>query len=270
MLTSLRIRRFHAWDDTGPVRLAVLTLFLGEHGTGKSSLRHALGALKEAVPPLPPRSQVAIEIDGGQRSINWPTSDALASDTDRLRALARLSFIQAEATGGAPPLSAQAKNWLTAMGLGPDHTSAGALHARHILSRLGSTRAGDTLWLEHPESFLHPRAQAALMDALIDTTLTAAEAGVDRTQLVIETHSEAMLNRLQRRVAEGVIQAKDVALFVCRRPAQHAELQALRLSPYGDIENWPEDLFGHDMSDAIARTLAAAQRRQVDEQERSA
>lgn len=263
MLSSLRIRHFQAWDDTGPIRLAALTLLLGEHGTGKSSLGRALAALQEAEPPLPPGAQIACTLDGGEREVTWP-APSVQRDA-RIEALKHLRFIQAGQSEAAPANAGHTGPWLEAMGLQPDHNSSGALHSRRILSHLTLARAGDTLWLEHPEAFLHPRAQAVLMDAFIGATLPAASLTAPRTQLIIETHSEAMLNRLQRRVAEGAIGAGDIALCVCRRRGQHAELEALRLGPYGDIENWPEDLFGHDMSDAIARTLAAMARRQADE-----
>jgi AAA15 family ATPase/GTPase len=47
MLTSLRIRNFKAWKDTGEVRLAPLTVIFGANSAGKSSLGHLLLALKQ-------------------------------------------------------------------------------------------------------------------------------------------------------------------------------------------------------------------------------
>lgn len=47
MLTHLRIRNFKAWKDTGPVRLAPLTVIFGTNSAGKSSLGHLLLALKQ-------------------------------------------------------------------------------------------------------------------------------------------------------------------------------------------------------------------------------
>lgn len=262
MLTSLRIRHFQAWEDTGPVRLAALTLFLGEHGTGKSSLGHALAALRRTPTSLPAPAQIDCTFDGDQAPLHWPldaTANAHPAD-----ALKHLTFGDAAQAGPDPQATARSTPWLRAMGLDDAHTGPSALHARRILSQLPAPGAGQTLWLEQPELLLHPRAQAVLMDAFIDVTQPAAT-GQPRNQLIIETHAEALLNRLQRRVAEGVIRADDIALYVCRRPGPHAELEALRQSPYGDIENWPDDLFGHDMSDVIARTLAAHRRRQADE-----
>ena len=47
MLTSIQIKNFKAWKDTGKVRLAPLTVIFGANSAGKSSLGHLLLALKQ-------------------------------------------------------------------------------------------------------------------------------------------------------------------------------------------------------------------------------
>jgi hypothetical protein len=47
MLTHLRIKNFKAWKDTGPVRLAPLTVIFGANSAGKSSIGHLLLALQQ-------------------------------------------------------------------------------------------------------------------------------------------------------------------------------------------------------------------------------
>ncbi len=120
---------------------------------------------------------------------------------------------------------------------------------------------GATVWLEQPEVHLHPRVQAELADVFI-AAVQARENGRPRhAQLVVESHSEHFLNRIQRRVAEGTLAAEDVAVYFCRRGESHTELEPLRLNEYGEIENWPEHFFGDEMADIAARTLAALRRR---------
>lgn len=121
-----------------------------------------------------------------------------------------------------------------------------------------------TVWMEQPEIHLHPQVQAELADVFISAT-QARENGKERgVQLIIESHSEHFLNRLQRRVAEGVIQPEDVAIYFCHRSARSTtELEPLRLNLFGEIENWPENFFGDEMADIAARTLAAMQRKQA-------
>ncbi len=118
-----------------------------------------------------------------------------------------------------------------------------------------------TIWMEQPEIHLHPQVQAELADVFISAT-QARENGKERNvQLIVESHSEHFLNRLQRRVAEGVVKPEDVAVYFCRRAGATTELEPLRLNMFGEIENWPENFFGDEMADIAGRTLAAVQRR---------
>lgn len=118
-----------------------------------------------------------------------------------------------------------------------------------------------TVWMEQPEIHLHPQVQAELADVFI-SAIHAREDGSQRNvQLVIESHSEHFLNRLQRRIAEEGLRTDEVAIYFARRQADGTRLEPLRLNKYGDIENWPDNFFGNDMADLTARTVAAAHRR---------
>ncbi len=86
--------------------------------------------------------------------------------------------------------------------------------------------------------------------------------GPRNAQLIVESHSEHFLNRLQRRIAEGIVTHDQVAIYFARRAGASTELEPLRLNEYGDIENWPENFFGDEMADLTARTVAAGRRRQ--------
>jgi hypothetical protein len=119
-----------------------------------------------------------------------------------------------------------------------------------------------TVWMEQPEIHLHPQVQAELADVFI-SAIRSREDGKERNvQLIIESHSEHFLNRLQRRVAEGEITPDDVAIYFCKRAGSATELEPLKLNLYGDIENWPENFFGDEMADLTARTVAAMNRQQ--------
>lgn len=120
-----------------------------------------------------------------------------------------------------------------------------------------------TVWMEQPEIHLHPQVQAELADVFIDA-IHARENGSPRNvQLVIESHSEHFLNRLQRRIAEEVVGPDEVAIYFACRTAEGTHLEPLQLNLYGDIENWPENFFGDDMADLTARTVAASKRRSI-------
>ncbi|MCI5121176.1 MAG: DUF3696 domain-containing protein, partial [Candidatus Electrothrix sp. AUS4] len=61
--------------------------------------------------------------------------------------------------------------------------------------------------LEQPEIHLHPAVQSGLGDVIINAVQTR------NIQVIVESHSEHLLRRLQRRVAEEEIQHTDISLY---------------------------------------------------------
>lgn len=114
-----------------------------------------------------------------------------------------------------------------------------------------------TVWMEQPEIHLHPQVQAELADVFISAIRSRQDGNARNVQLIIESHSEHFLNRLQRRIAEGDITPADVAIYFCKRSGSATELEPLEVNLYGDIENWPTNFFGDEMADLTARTVAA-------------
>lgn len=119
---------------------------------------------------------------------------------------------------------------------------------------------GSTIVIEQPELHLHPRVQAYLANLFIEA-IRAREDGKDRNvQLLIESHSEHFIYRLQRLIAEGEIGPSGVALYFCRSGTDGSFIEPLALNEDGDIANWPSDFFGDEMDDVRARLAAAAAR----------
>lgn len=119
-----------------------------------------------------------------------------------------------------------------------------------------------TVWMDQPAIHLHPQVQVELADVFISAIRSREGGNARNVQLIIESHSEHFLNRLQRRIAEGVITPNDVAIYFCKRAGSATELEPLEVNLYGDIENWPENFFGDEMADLTARTVAAMKRQQ--------
>jgi predicted ATPase len=120
-----------------------------------------------------------------------------------------------------------------------------------------------TVLLEQPEIHLHPSVQSALADLFIET-VQSKENGTERAvQLIVESHSEHLLRRLQRRVAEGAIRPEQVALYFCKRGQNGSVIEPLEINLFGDIKNWPDDFFGDEMGEITARLDAAAANKQV-------
>ena len=116
---------------------------------------------------------------------------------------------------------------------------------------------GSTLILEQPDIHLHPSVQAGLADVFIDAWKR------HNVQILFESHSEHLLRRLQRRIAEEEIPEDDVGLFFCSTGDSGASnLSQLEVDEYGNIANWPKDFFG-DQFGEIAAMSEAALKRQV-------
>ena len=121
---------------------------------------------------------------------------------------------------------------------------------------------GATVILEQPEIHLHPAVQSALADLII----TAVKSR--NIQVILESHSEHLLQRLLRRIAEGnqspypLITPKDVKFFFCQSIKGVSRLSDLRINLFGSIENWPDDFFGDQFGEIAAREQAALKRQQ--------
>lgn len=121
-----------------------------------------------------------------------------------------------------------------------------------------SAPEGATLVLEQPEIHLHPSVQAGLADVFIDAIRTRG------VQIVLESHSEYLVKRLQRRIAEADgITNEDVALYFCSIEGDESAIEPLAIDSYGNILNWPTDFFGDEMGGLAARTRAAMKRQKA-------
>ena len=113
---------------------------------------------------------------------------------------------------------------------------------------------GSTLILEQPGIHLHPKVQSQLADLLIEVITER------NLQILIESHSEHLLNRLQRRIAEEKISVDKTALYFCRNDEGVSEIDRLEMDEFGNITNWPENFFGDEMGDLFAMTEAQRKR----------
>lgn len=118
-----------------------------------------------------------------------------------------------------------------------------------------------TIIFEQPEIHLHPSVQSHLGDLFIET-IKSRENGKDRDiQVIVESHSEHLIRRIQRRIAEGIINPTEVAIYFVHQQNGQAKLEELQIDLFGNITNWPDDFFGNDIDDLAAMTRAAKERK---------
>lgn len=122
-------------------------------------------------------------------------------------------------------------------------------------------RSGGIYLVQQPEIHLHPDAQAGLADFFI----YLASYGVIT---VVETHSEYLLLRLRRRLAEGAkpvslglpieqrnvppLTARDVAVLLTGSDESNARVQQIQIDKSFQFENLPRGFMSQAIDDRIA------------------
>jgi len=127
-----------------------------------------------------------------------------------------------------------------------------------VIVQLFFVPEGSIVLLEQPEIHLHPGAASLLGDLFLDV------AERRNLQLIIESHSEHLLARLQRRVAEGekaFATPDKLALYFCELRDGAAHARPVEVNEMGEVVEWPERFFGDLTGDVMAMAQAAARRR---------
>ena len=115
-----------------------------------------------------------------------------------------------------------------------------------VLALLAYVPEGSTVLLEQPELHLHPAVQSGLADVILEA------ATARKVQVIVESHSEHLLRRLQRRLAEQGVTPDDVGLFFCENHRGRSHLQPLKVNDLGEIRDWPDGFFGDALGESVA------------------
>lgn len=113
---------------------------------------------------------------------------------------------------------------------------------------------GSTLLIEQPEIHLHPRVQSGLADVFIDAIKNR------NLQIILESHSEHLLRRLQLRIAQNEYTNTETKIFFCETDGKESNLVRLNLDLFGRISNWPKDFFGDEIKELAEMNNAIRKR----------
>jgi len=97
---------------------------------------------------------------------------------------------------------------------------------------------------QQPEIHLNPRIQSELGDFF-------TQIDDPNLSLLVETHSEHILTRLQRRVADGTLDPKDIAIYFISKDENSSRVKNLAISKRGEFDYWPEGFFQDDYADTV-------------------
>ena len=121
--------------------------------------------------------------------------------------------------------------------LRPGHTGFGLTQILPIVIAALAASPDDLLLIENPEVHLHPAGQAMMGQFLADV----AQAGV---QVILETHSDHVLNGVRRAVKAKHLDADRVAIhFFQPRGGNKAQVVSPILDSEGKVDAWPDGFF---------------------------
>ncbi len=122
----------------------------------------------------------------------------------------------------------------------PAHVGFGLTYCLPILTACLAAKRGSLLLLENPEAHLHPRGQAAM-------GLLLAKCAADGVQIIVETHSDHLLNgiRLAVKHKESGFSAGDVQICHFTRDPITGDsyIETPVVLENGELSSWPDGFF---------------------------
>ncbi|HBH53141.1 MAG TPA: hypothetical protein DDY91_14730 [Planctomycetaceae bacterium] len=116
---------------------------------------------------------------------------------------------------------------------------------------------GGMIAVEQPELHVHPRIQAELGDLFIESVKTKKQ------RFLIETHSEHLILRLQRRIREATasrasnataLSSEDLVVYYLGREAGATVVRRIDVDRDGEfVQPWPDDFFDIDFYERFSK-----------------
>ena len=118
----------------------------------------------------------------------------------------------------------------------PTNVGFGLSYVLPIILACLTAKPGSLLLLENPEAHIHPQGQSAM------ARLTCAAAATG-AQVMVETHSDHILNGVRLAVKRQLLQAEDVVLLYFEREDDGIRIVSPAIGPDGMISQWPQGFF---------------------------
>ena len=131
----------------------------------------------------------------------------------------------------------------------PVNTGFGLTQVLPVVVAALSARREDLLLIENPAVHLHPAGQARMGRFL-------AEVAAAEVQVLVETHSDHVLNGIRRAVKDNTLPSEDVKLHFFRSrssdpDADEPQVESPDIDANGNLDRWPDgffDQFDKDMN----------------------
>lgn len=121
----------------------------------------------------------------------------------------------------------------------PENVGFGISYGLPVVVSLLAARPGELIIIENPESHIHPRGQAELGRLI-------AKAAMNDVQVIIETHSDHILNGIRVAVKENEVSKDKVAIFYFEREIeadeQYSKITDITVDQKGELSSYPLDM----------------------------
>ncbi len=121
----------------------------------------------------------------------------------------------------------------------PENVGFGISYVLPVVVSLLKAKAGDLLIIENPESHVHPRGQAELGKMI-------AIAAMNGVQIVLETHSDHVINGIRVAVKENQIARDKVVIFYFEKRVaeaeQYSKITNIEIDQNGELSDYPKDM----------------------------
>ena len=150
--------------------------------------------------------------------------------------------LQAESLSGTDEVKLQFRYMGTTQGqtrqYRPTHVGFGLTYCLPIIVACLSAEKDSVLLIENPEAHLHPQGQAKMGELL-------ALCASDGVQIIVETHSDHVLNGIRLAVKNRILNETDVSLNFFTRDIESGDcyVETPSVLPNGDLSNWPSGFF---------------------------
>lgn len=121
----------------------------------------------------------------------------------------------------------------------PTNVGFGISYALPIVTALLAAQPGELIIIENPESHVHPRGQAELGKLIAKTAM-------NDVQLIVETHSDHIVNGIRVAVKEKDVSNDRVTLFYFERTMeeneQYSKITNIEVDSSGELSSYPTNL----------------------------
>jgi len=118
----------------------------------------------------------------------------------------------------------------------PQNVGFGITYVLPVVVALLKARSGDLIIIENPESHIHPRGQAVIGKLLA----LAAMGGV---QIIVETHSDHIINGIRVAVKEKLMDKDNVVIYYFEKKIdefeQYSKIINIEIDSYGELSDYP-------------------------------